>query len=481
MSACLTRYTLVTALILAATMVAVAAPAARAATPMIANGSGHTVVLRSNGVLYATGLNNYGQLGVGDTTTRHGFTRVDSASDWSFVACAGDVTFAIKRDGTLWGWGRNNWWQLGLGDQNSREVPQQIGGDADWAMVAPDSISTLALKRDGTIWAWGRNAEGQLGLGAGDTADRPSPVKMGIDTDWASVSFGSAAVAVKKDGSLWGWGPNYVGDVGVGDANPRPSPTRIGSATGWKMAAAGAGSSGAVKLDGTVWTWGMNNHGQLGLGDTDPRLVPTHVDTLPGCTSLDAGVYRFFARTSGGDIWAWGDDAGRLGIGPGGGDQPAPVKLDLESQYALGASEYHALSSGPTSQLSGWGVNTSGQLGLAGDPYPLPEPIDFKLDVTGPVTRALRDVVVARGGIARLSYRISDEYCRASTSVRLVVRKSNGAQVLAFNLGTRQVGATYTKAFTCNLAPGSYTWSLTARDLAGNAQSLAVGKRLTVR
>ena len=86
-------------------------------------------------------------------------------------------------------------------------------------MVAPDSISTLALKRDGSLWAWGRNAEGQLGLG--DTADRPTPVRVGSSSDWASIAFGSCALGVKRDGSLWGWGPNYSGEVGVGDKLPR--------------------------------------------------------------------------------------------------------------------------------------------------------------------------------------------------------------------------------------------------------------------
>ena len=71
-----------------------AAPLAVAATPMVAAGDDHTVVLRSNGVLYACGANSYGQLGVGDTAWRTSFVRVDSASDWAFVACAGDASFA---------------------------------------------------------------------------------------------------------------------------------------------------------------------------------------------------------------------------------------------------------------------------------------------------------------------------------------------------------------------------------------------------
>ncbi len=43
----------------------------------------------------------------------------------------------------------------------------------------------LAIKTDGTLWGWGFNAFGQLGLG--DITHRPSPVQIGSRTDWSDI------------------------------------------------------------------------------------------------------------------------------------------------------------------------------------------------------------------------------------------------------------------------------------------------------
>ena len=98
----------------------------------------------------------------------------------------------------------------------------------------------------------------------------------------------------------------------------------------------------------------------------------------------------------------------------------------------------------------------------------------FALDVTGPVTQALKNAAVKRGRSVKLSYRLSDEYCRTCSAVRLIVKKAGGAQAASFSLGDRPTGRTLTKSFVCKLKPGTYTWSLSAVDSAGNPQRSAV-------
>ena len=67
---------------------------------------------------------------MGDTTNRLVPTQVGSANDWAAIAPGGGDsyhTLALKRDGTLWAWGFNQFGQLGLGDTTDRLIPTEVG------------------------------------------------------------------------------------------------------------------------------------------------------------------------------------------------------------------------------------------------------------------------------------------------------------------------------------------------------------------
>ena len=119
----------------------------------------------SGGELWAWGHNEFGQLGLGDTTDRSSPVQVGSLNTWDTVAAAGRYAVAIKTDGTLWAWGRNDIGQLGLGDTIYRSSPVQVGSLNNWSKVSCRYSHSVAIKTDGTLWAWGRNSAGQLGLG----------------------------------------------------------------------------------------------------------------------------------------------------------------------------------------------------------------------------------------------------------------------------------------------------------------------------
>ncbi|MFR9705049.1 hypothetical protein ACL00O_21495, partial [Aeromonas sanarellii] len=68
---------------------------------------------------------------------------------------------------------------------------------------------TLALKTDGTLWGWGMNNYYQLGF-APAIEQQMTPVQIGTDTDWVDLSSGTSGTnfAIKADGTIWGWGSN---------------------------------------------------------------------------------------------------------------------------------------------------------------------------------------------------------------------------------------------------------------------------------
>jgi alpha-tubulin suppressor-like RCC1 family protein len=75
--------------------------------------------------MFACGHNDYGQLGLGDTTNRNTFTAVPALPDGKVamkVVAGGYHTMILAEDGTVFVCGWNNVGQLGLGDTTNRRL-----------------------------------------------------------------------------------------------------------------------------------------------------------------------------------------------------------------------------------------------------------------------------------------------------------------------------------------------------------------------
>ena len=99
------------------------------------------------------------------------------------------------------------------------------------------------IKEDGTLWAVGTNTDGVQGTG--DGIDHKTPKQVGTDTDWAYVTsvrfWGYTALAIKTDGTLWGWGSNSSNQLGTGNTGKTKQPlykleqTTIGKLSPWEL------------------------------------------------------------------------------------------------------------------------------------------------------------------------------------------------------------------------------------------------------
>ncbi|HDQ26887.1 MAG TPA: hypothetical protein ENN43_09115 [bacterium] len=92
----------------------------------ISGGGVHSLVLKSDGTLWAAGHNGHGELGTGENDNRNEFVQV--LSGVSEIAGGYAYSFALKSDGTLWAAGWNEYGQLGTGDNNDRNVWTPIYG-----------------------------------------------------------------------------------------------------------------------------------------------------------------------------------------------------------------------------------------------------------------------------------------------------------------------------------------------------------------
>ena len=90
------------------------------------------------------------------------------------IELGGYFSMILKTDGTLWACGENYDGQLGDGTTTDRKTPIKVMSDV--AQVSAGYDHSMILKTDGTLWACGYNKYGQLGDGT--TTDRTSFVKI---------------------------------------------------------------------------------------------------------------------------------------------------------------------------------------------------------------------------------------------------------------------------------------------------------------
>jgi alpha-tubulin suppressor-like RCC1 family protein len=287
--------------------------------------------------------------------------QVGFAADWASVD--GDNTgnhfLLLTSSGTLWASGINNDGQLGTNDRTSISAPAPIGALTDWSVISAGTISSAAIRTNGTMWSWGYNGYGRLGQN--DTVSRSSPTQVGALTTWAQVSISVVMIAVKTDGTIWSCGPNNQGTLGQGDEVARSSPTQIGALTNWAYPSSGGGSAGAVKTDGTAWAWGANNvHGQLGIGTTQVKSSPTQIGALTSWSRVYMGDENsMFLRTDYNLFTAGKNDRGQLGINTqnnyNGASSPVQVGAAVWASARRPRQTMHAIRTDGT--LWGWGQN----------------------------------------------------------------------------------------------------------------------------
>ncbi|HON21129.1 MAG TPA: T9SS type A sorting domain-containing protein [Bacteroidales bacterium] len=175
-----------------------------------------------------------------------------------------------------------------------------------WEKVKAGGEFTIAIKSDGSLWGWGFNGNGQLGMSA-DYQLFVSPTKISDDMDWKEIVAGAFhSLAIKNNGTLWGAGLNSNGQIGAGTETQYEEFVQIGTDTDWVYVEAGYVSSYAIKKDGSLWAWGYNGNGQLGLGHSNDTHAPTRVGSDNDWQSISCGGLFVLGLKKDKSLWQWG-------------------------------------------------------------------------------------------------------------------------------------------------------------------------------
>ncbi|WP_243310361.1 C10 family peptidase [Fundidesulfovibrio agrisoli] len=207
----------------------------------ISAGQDHCLAHCGGKGLWAWGSNSDGQLGVPSASLASSNTavKVPSISGIRSVSSGKGYSLALKVDGMVWSWGGNQFGQLGLGNTTDQSAPSLIPNLSNVANVSANAQHSLALMLDGTVKAWGDNTYGQLGLG--DTVQRNSPVKVPSLSGMKGLQAGGGApgagelghsMAVANSGDLYVWGCDSSGQLGDGGTAQRATPRIVTNMSG---------------------------------------------------------------------------------------------------------------------------------------------------------------------------------------------------------------------------------------------------------
>jgi len=108
---------------------------------------GYTIAIKTDGTLWSWGNHANGINGLSVSYNNNSPVQVGLLTNWKniYTSKNGRSAIALKTDGTLWAWGLNSRGQLGLGDRTNRSSPVQIGTLTSWVSGSCGQFSSLFL------------------------------------------------------------------------------------------------------------------------------------------------------------------------------------------------------------------------------------------------------------------------------------------------------------------------------------------------
>ncbi len=275
------------------------------------------------------------------------------------------------------------------------------GGPGVVRLSSGSFAHSCAVLRSGQVRCWGVNDNGQLGVPPVESRQQcrvpqSSPARnLPCETaprdvpglsDVVDVSAGNGGTcAVQRDGAVWCWGTNDVGELGQGnnDTQPHGAPVRVTLAPAQQVTY-GAFHVCALLRDGTVSCWGNNKFGQCGtapaMSDSqcDPgdgiragcMLRPRAVQGLRDVRRVSAGRNHTCAVLMDGTVQCWGlNDSAQLGNGmvePDSRPRAQPVAVSgLTKVVEVASGGSHTCARRMAGWVHCWGWADLGQLGGA--------------------------------------------------------------------------------------------------------------------
>ncbi|XP_010674387.2 ultraviolet-B receptor UVR8 isoform X2 [Beta vulgaris subsp. vulgaris] len=280
------------------------------------------------------GNGDYGRLGLGsvDSQWKPAICSGFNGDNLRSIACGGAHTLFLTESGHVYASGLNDFGQLGISDDKDYAMePAEVSGiEKEIKCISAGYCHSCAITVDGELYMWGKNSNGQLGLGksAPKAVSRPRKVEFLNGIIIGMAALGSEhSIAVTDEGVTLSWGGGASGRLGHDrqsglfnflSSRSEYTPRLVKRLEEIKVQTVAAGllHSACIDGNGNVFMFGDRNLNKLSFGNSDNATVPSMMSKLPISEEVACGGYHTCVLTKRGELYTWGsNDNGCLGIG----------------------------------------------------------------------------------------------------------------------------------------------------------------------
>jgi alpha-tubulin suppressor-like RCC1 family protein len=345
-------------------------------------GYDHSFALGSGGELYAWGANSLGQLGLGNNNTTDQLSPVQIFTQNILEVSAGkDHTLFLRNDNAVLASGSNFYGQLGdSGIPNFTATPVLTSLTGNITDISASEYASVAVSNiSGEVYTWGSGKYGQLGQG--NTNDINTPTAIPLLTGVVYISAGeSHMVAVKNDNTILEWGnkdaitqavhttsPTAISLAGLQNTLGSPATATFTSFSNDRL---GTSRENTYLIDdaGKLVVIGKGTHGQNTVS-YEKKITPTLVSLGGGneftTTSEVSGDYAFIIDDSVAKevkVWGYNQDYNLGYTANQQGNREFGTVIQNLSTVASGSN--HVLYLQNNGNVFSCGLNYDGQLGL---------------------------------------------------------------------------------------------------------------------
>ncbi|MCL2046386.1 MAG: isopeptide-forming domain-containing fimbrial protein [Oscillospiraceae bacterium] len=229
------------------------------------------IALDAAGKVWTWGFNSHGMLGLGIGTGEYagGMRRVPYFVDnnINIVQIEGGyhTNYALDDNGILYAWGKGNEGQMGNNTVTAVNLVPTVVTSLDGIFITKvfttteASSATYALAADGSIYAWGYSAGGRIPTSTA-AYQRTAILQPGFDgIDVVDIALGyTHGLLLDSSGQVYAWGTNAYGQLGQGNTSTQANPVKVEFFSGMTVTSISAefNSSMASTSDGNAYRWG---------------------------------------------------------------------------------------------------------------------------------------------------------------------------------------------------------------------------------